>query len=202
MDFVLEIPNNISKDKCEELIKRFEEDTRKTPGVVGYPSRVSTIKKSIDLMISLHKDWKDLDNYLHKQLGEGLKKYKEHLSKLGVGGILDSIFSEGNITDTGYQIQKTTLGEYYGWHSDSCVRDKRFLTFLWYLTDHDDLSEGGRTAFHPCAGDGGKLIVPEQGKLIIFPATWTYLHSGLVFSPRDENKIKYICTGWLHSPDA
>ena len=202
MDFVFELPNNLSKDKCEEIIKRFEEDPKKGLGVVGYSGRVCSVKKSIDLMISPHTEWKDIDEYLHTQLVEGVEKYREHLSKCGVGGILDYIFERGNVTDTGYQIQKTTLGEYYGWHSDSSVKDKRFLTFLWYLTDHDSLAEGGRTAFHPCAGDGGKLIVPEQGKLIIFPATWTYLHSGLVFSPKDESRIKYICTGWFHSPDA
>lgn len=202
MDFVFELPNSLSKEKCEEIIKLFEEDTRKGPGVVGRPAKVCTIKKSLDLMISPHKEWKDLDEYLHTQLAEGVKKYREHLSKLGVGGILDFIFDRGNVIDSGYQIQKTTLGEYYGWHSDSSVSDRRFLTFLWYLTGHDSLSEGGRTAFHPCAGDGGKLVVPEQGKLIIFPATWTYLHSGLVFSPSDKSRIKYICTGWLHSPDA
>ena len=30
MDFVYEIPNNLSDEKCEEIIKRFDADDRKT----------------------------------------------------------------------------------------------------------------------------------------------------------------------------
>jgi len=69
------------------------------------------------------------------------------------------------------------------------------VTFLWYLTTHDPIAHGGGTAFHPLAGDGGKIVVPERGKLILFPATWTYIHMGL---PLFRGDPKYICTGWLH----
>ena len=34
---------------------------------------------------------------------------------------------------------------------------------------------------------------PEEGKLVIWPSDWTYLHRGLP-SP---NETKYIATGWL-----
>ena len=202
MDFVLEIPNNLSKEICEDIIKRFEKDSRSSRGVVGIDGSIRPIKKSLDLMISAYqKEWSDIDEYLHKQLGKGIEKYKEHLKKIGVGYALAHVLDGGAINDTGYQVQKTVQGEFYSWHSDSCAKDGRFLTFLWYLTTHDNIQEGGQTGFHQCVGDGGKLVVPEQGKLLIFPATWTYLHSGLAFAPTDENNIKYICTGWLHSPN-
>ena len=62
MDFVLEIPNNLSKEVCEDIIKRFEKDSRKTPGVVGDVASIRPIKKSLDLMISAYKDeWSDID---------------------------------------------------------------------------------------------------------------------------------------------
>ena len=35
MDFVLEIPNNLSDEMCEQMIKRFEEDHRKKKGYDG-----------------------------------------------------------------------------------------------------------------------------------------------------------------------
>ena len=41
----------------------------------------------------------------------------------------------------------------------------------------------------------GIKIQPEQGKLLIFPAVWSYIHRG--FPPKTETK--YICTGWIHT---
>ena len=61
------------------------------------------------------------------------------------------------------------------------------ITYLFYL---NTIEEGGETEFI----DGTK-IKPETGKLLIFPATWTYEHRGNV--PISSNK--YICTGWLYN---
>jgi hypothetical protein len=63
----------------------------------------------------------------------------------------------------------------------------RALTFIWYL---NDVTDDGYTEFID-----GTRIQPETGKLLIFPATWTYLHRGV--SPKTETK--YICTGWIYS---
>lgn len=192
MDFVLEIPNNLSKEKCEDMIKRFEADSAKRPGstLSGFTENV---KSSTDLPISSLDEWKDIDNYLFNQLKEGLEKYKCHLIKKGYR---DLRYFHQNTEDGGYQMQKTDVGQYYSWHDDALMENGRFLTYLWYLTSHDHISQGGGTAFHSLAGDGGRIINPEQGKLLIFPATWTYIHMGL---PLTQGKPKYICTGWMHS---
>jgi hypothetical protein len=58
------------------------------------------------------------------------------------------------------------------------------------------MEHGGGTAFHPKI-DGGKIVSPERGKLLLFPATWTYIHMGL---PLIKGDPKYIATGWLCSP--
>ena len=87
--------------------------------------------------------------------------------------------------DTGYQIQKTQPGDYYIWHHDQTT--SRLVTFIWYL---NDVKDDGYTEFID-----GTRIQPEAGKLIIFPATWDFLHRGV--SPKTE--IKYICTGWVHA---
>ena len=85
----------------------------------------------------------------------------------------------------------------YEWHNDfhllgtsiGDADDKsgtcRILTYLFYLNTID---EGGETEFI----DGTK-IKPEKGKLLIFPATWPYVHKGNM--PVSSNK--YIVTGWL-----
>ena len=65
---------------------------------------------------------------------------------------------------------------------DSC----RIVTFLFYL---NDVEEGGETFFY-----NGK-VKPEAGKLILFPATWTYNHKGNMPISND----KYIVTGWFYN---
>jgi Rps23 Pro-64 3,4-dihydroxylase Tpa1-like proline 4-hydroxylase len=82
-------------------------------------------------------------------------------------------------------------GEYI-YHDDASIEPEdnryRVLTYIWYLNDVDI---GGETEFF-----GGKLkIKPETGKLLLFPACWTYPHKGCV--PVSDNK--YIITGWVYS---
>ena len=192
MDFVLEIPNSLSSEKCEQMIKRFEGDDRKRRGVTAGANPEQSVKKSMDLTFSGLEGWKDIDEYLQKQLTKGVDKYKEHLMK--EVGSLDWV--DYMLEDTGYQIQKTTKGEYYSWHKDGIMSQKRIFTFLWYLNDIDPIKDGGGTAFHPSI-DGGKVVKPEQGKLLLFPATWTYLHMGLPLITEEKNK--YICTGWIRT---
>ena len=79
MEYILEIPNSISQHKCKEIIRRFEDDTRKLPGVAGTPSTIQPVKKSLDLGISGRGEWADIDKLLHSELNRGLEKYKELL---------------------------------------------------------------------------------------------------------------------------
>ena len=197
MDFVYELPNNLSDEKCEEMIKRFEADDRKKRGVT-LAEDDNEHKKSMDLHLSDLDEWKDIDEYLNQQLKIGIKEYMSHLIDSGYGN-LQRFYSAADCHDSGYQIQKTVIGEYYSWHDDSHTKSNRFLTYLWYFSSHDPLLDGGGTAFHPTVGGGGKVIKPVRGKLLIFPATWTYTHMGL---PLVRGNPKYICTGWMHSSNA
>ena len=81
--------------------------------------------------------------------------------------------------------QNTGIFEY---HDDfSMDNDKfRILTFLWYLNDVD---VGGETEFF----DEIK-IKPKQGRLLVFPCAWPYIHKGNI--PLSSNK--YIITGWVY----
>ncbi len=126
-------------------------------------------------------DWKSYDQAFFKSLNGGLKKYirflpEEYMKHRALSEL-------GN--DTGYQIQRTQPGDYYIWHHDQTT--SRLVTFIWYL---NDVKDGGYTEFID-----GTRIQPEAGKLIIFPATWDFLHRGV--SPKTETK--YLCTGWVHA---
>ena len=132
-------------------------------------------------------NWKDIDDIFHKLISECLKNYYDHLNEK----IIFKYFTTGEnlyippnreVTDTGYQIQKTLPHQGYVWHQDYMTR--RLITFIVYL----NTVEEGWTQFM-----NGDQISPKAGRAVMFPATWTYIHQG--YPPR---QTKYLMTGWLH----
>ena len=179
-DFIYIQKDALPKSFCDNVIQKFELDDRKRQGQVGSGVRLE-IKRSCDLSITGKEDWESYDQAFFKSLNDALKEYlrfipEEYLQSRALGRFED---------DTGYQIQKTQPGDYYIWHHDQTKT--RLVTFIWYL---NDVKDDGYTEFID-----GTRIQPEAGKLIIFPATWDFLHRGV--SPKTETK--YICTGWVHA---
>ena len=183
-DFILSLPNSLDSSFCKKVIKRFENDPRKEPGTTGDEQLLNpSTKQSTDLHISDISGWKDIDDKLCSALSHGMSTWYDTFAVEGSGYYSCSFPT----FDNGYKIQRTEPGQYYSWHHDFMVEGGlRFLTYIWYLNDID---EGGYTEF--C---DGTQIKPEEGKLILFPATWTYSHRG--FPPK--NQTKYIVTGWVH----
>jgi hypothetical protein len=180
--FIFEIENNLENNICDSIIDRFENDPRIRPGVTGGGLNLN-VKKTNDLLISNLKEWEDIDKILCKQLNIGLQKYLNMLREM-----CDHVWFDSSIKDVGYQIQRYIKNDgFYIWHHDFLNynnNDYRVITFIWYL---NDVNEGGETYFL-----NGKII-PKKGKLVLFPATWNYLHKGNM--PISNNK--YIITGWL-----
>jgi hypothetical protein len=181
--------NTLSSDFCRYVINRFENDERKHQGLIGFSRRTSPDKKSVDLNISYHNDWADVDNVFFKSLNENFKEYIEHCNQHN-SYFPHAFFCadmEESTKDSGYQIQRTKPGEYYKWHHDGWIENKflRVINYTWYL---NDVKNDGYTEF-----SNGMRINPEEGKMLIFPSTWTYVHQGV--PPKSE--VKYICTGWL-----
>ena len=183
--------NVLPSDFCNHVIDKFENDIRKRSGVSGYERKEMPQKKSVDLNISFLPEWKDEDDIFYNSIKKNFIEYTKHCNNYY--GCMDGAYvgDEHNIDknqiDSGYQIQRTNPGEYYKWHHDGLIENKfiRLVTYIWYL---NDIKEDGYTEF-----SNGMKIQPEQGKLLIFPATWTYIHQG--FPPKSETK--YICTGWI-----
>lgn len=185
---IFQVHNSLSKSFCDHLINKFEQDDNKGPGVVASggsftEGNISSIKKSTDLYLT-RPTWTDEIQLLTSSLDKGIVQYHDtYLKDYNVDYFQHTTY-------IGFQIQRTNPGEYYKWHHDFASIDpkygNRLITYIWYL---NDITSGGQTEFY----DGTK-IVPETGKLLLFPATWTYLHQGLP----PEKEIKYIVTGWFY----
>ena len=146
--------------------------------------------------MTMYPEWQEEDSIFHDTVQYAIRKYNEHINaKIPLISRTTDIPVEldatktahgDTITDQGYQIQKTMPGEGYTWHNDFSVnRDNgiRHLTFIFYLNSVDE----GWTQFY-----NGDQVQPQTGRLVVFPATWTYTHQG--YPPKQE---KYIVTGWI-----
>lgn len=175
----------ISAKMCKSIIAKFNADERKSPGLTGAGYQPKA-KRSTDLIISGKEEWKEEDALFFDVLAKNHPTYQTHVDKAMNGESSIQIFGTPDVKDSGYQVQKTVPGEEYIWHHDSVTADAytRVLTYIWYL---NDVPEGGETEFYD-----GTLIQPKRGRMVLFPATWTFMHRG-----RTPASDKYIVTGWM-----
>jgi hypothetical protein len=189
MEFIYEIEDVIDKKTCEDIIKRFELDKRKVRGITS--GGMSTgIKVSIDLPIGrqvMAPQWSDVTHKIVNKVNNCLKKYFKYLyeNKITKG----DPFDKNTLFIGPPQIQKTEKGGYYRWHHDG--ECGRIITYILYLNDVEE-GIGGTTDFM-----NGKSVQPKAGKLIFFPATWSYIHRG----KKLEKGEKYILTNFIYSND-
>jgi hypothetical protein len=179
---------------CKQLIDLFElPDTLKLPGKVGPKLNINanlkhTLEYKIQSTISPESQWYGIDSVINSILSPTINDY--------IAEINTNIpfIRHNELVDTGFQIQKykANEGHYKAYHNDFAIFDEnpeyyRILTFIFYLNDVD---EGGETEFW-----GKYKVKPVTGRLVIFPASWTYPHCGLMPISHD----KYIITGWIYA---
>lgn len=173
--------NSLEPDFCKRLINKFNKDERKKKSSVYTDSNETVIDENVrqsqELNISFLEDWREEDSIFFNSLSKHLNDYMHYVT--------EKYYKAPHIeSDSGYQIQKTAPGGFFTWHVDAGGSEvKRKLTYIWYLNSCKE----GNTEFI-C----GESIKPETGKLIIFPATWPYVHRGT-----PPKTTKYICAGWL-----
>ena len=196
--------NALSDSFCDHIIKKFEEnpDFHALHPKTSYETRLIIkggleklkghvgAKYTTEMLFNENKEeLKYEDTYVSQQLGRYLVKY---FNELDLSGEAKGLI--GN-SDSGYQMQKYTKNEgRYIFHHDFSVEFKRrdegnqigyrTLTFLFYL---NDVEEGGETTFPEFK------VKPKKGSLLLFPATWNYVHSANIPKSND----KYIITGWM-----
>ena len=178
--FIFEKQNALPLDICNEMIRRFEEDTgNQYPGRIGQTfTEDQSMKRSTDLVTSGKENWKDLDQELFRSLGQAIVEFREAFP-----------FFRGAFKDNGYAIQRTNPGEFYHWHIDGGSHEfaDRQLVAVWYLNDVE--GPGGETEF----SYQDVKVKPQAGKLCLFPPFWTHEHRGVTL----EKGVKYIATTWV-----
>ena len=182
----------------------FDSDENKYQGVT-YQGLNKNIKDTEDLIIpnipeksGLDK-WNKIHKFLEKELAKNIKEYVKMLdNNVNMNHekenttLLYNTFNSDKLTNENFMIQRYTKQKgRYIYHNDFLSnweqKKYRVVTFLWYL---NTVEEGGETEFW-----GTHKIKPEAGKLLLFPASWTFPHRGKMPISSD----KYIITGWLYS---
>lgn len=181
--FIFVQKDSLSKDLCERIIQKFENDTENQyTGIVGSQvnNRVDTsLKRSTDLFISVAEGWEDIDTEIFEAFQKTLLKFSK----------MYPYFERICPNDKGYRIHRTEPGEFYHWHveNDGPTYSDRQLVALWYLNDVE--SPGGETEFKY----QNVKVSPSQGTLVLFPAAWTHEHRGCEVL----NGTKYTIVSWV-----
>tara|TARA_R100000458_G_C8215981_1_gene201922 strand:+ start:315 stop:905 length:591 start_codon:yes stop_codon:yes gene_type:complete len=186
-DLIWVKPKSLSPSFCKKLIKKFDEEPDKYDGCVGFDRVDKTVKDTKDYVIPHQgSSWKEEDTTLYNALKKGLSEYQTYLYNISPAFKLGNI----NLIDGGYKLQRYEPNGFYNWHNDFIIdqRGSRVYVFMWYLNTLRKKDEG-YTEFL----DGTKLQ-PKCGSLVIFPATWTYVHRG--YPPQVR---KYLCNGWIYA---
>lgn len=192
--------HSLASEVCIDIIQLYENEkpTSKHEGLT-LSGVNKTIKDTVDLIIPLNDEkWYKYHKLLNNELSINLKKYMSTLNNNEDFKNIDQLskqtyifFENTKLLSNIFMIQKYTknVGKYI-YHNDFRIdlieKKYRIITFLWYL---NTVEEGGETAF----GEDLK-IKPEMGKLLLFPASWTYPHAGKMPISND----KYIITGWIY----
>tara|TARA_B110000967_G_C18882031_1_gene561631 strand:+ start:418 stop:1014 length:597 start_codon:yes stop_codon:yes gene_type:complete len=180
--------NSISCELCNDIINLFEQEDKRYEGMT-LNGVDKNFKDTTDFIIPHGEErWDKITKLMNKELVANVvgyvKKYNNKINETY------NLFNVDKLTVDSFQIQKynKNVGKFEYHHDGACnyhKEKKRVLTFMWYLNDVED---GGETEFWSSYN-----IKPEAGKLVLFPASWTFPHCGKTPISND----KYIITGWL-----
>lgn len=200
-NYLYENKNSLSLELCNHIIYKFELEN-KNEGVTTSGLN-KNVKDTDDFTLPCPntdgwEKWSRINNFLQKEIEINVKEYLniltnnvEKKNKIENSTAKFNILTSNFLSNNTFLIQRYIKNQgRYVYHNDfACnftTRKYRVITFIFYLNTID---EGGETEFW-----GTYKVKPEAGKLILFPATWTFPHRGMM--PISSNK--YIITGWLY----
>tara|TARA_R110002050_G_scaffold194910_1_gene329750 strand:- start:28 stop:672 length:645 start_codon:yes stop_codon:yes gene_type:complete len=188
---IFEMRNVYTAKECQAFIDYHKTSPNQIPGLVLNNKtglcRVNNNKKTTDVTIGLYdKHTRDLIQIYKDGLQKVCREYVKHLNDINKDGRLSHLFV-GEIS--GPQIQRTSKGGFFHWHSDD--NKERKLAIIVYLNDIDE-KNGGSTEFN-----SGRKVQPETGKVLMFPTTDLHLHRGNTIL---NGPSKYIISAFVLVP--
>ena len=170
--------NVLPEEHCKTLIEKFE--SNKDQQVA---TDLNNHRHFTEININQHSDWNNMVNGLYQTLRPYVDRYKQDCNikekqwpdKYGFEQIR---FKRYLPNDKDEFKEHVDVGDYNS--------ARRFLVFFLYLNSNFD----GRTSF----SEYDLEVWPKAGRLLMFPPTWTYLHTG--HKPKLESK--YIIGSYLH----
>ena len=186
-NFIMEYPNFVSAEYCNEAINYFNKMNHAGFGVdrKSYGRKPHNVS---DTAVILHDEESLKFNgtsELNRIFIEAFFKdaYTKYIDKYS---IIDN-FPPHSIYFN--KLQKSTVGEgYHMWHCEDSSRESstRILTYILYL---NDVVDGGETEFlyYP------RRVKARAKKLVLFPGSFTHTHRGNAPLSND----KYVLTGWV-----
>lgn len=170
-------------DFCRSVIRRFEADPHKTVGKIGDGTKEGAvrpdIKSTMEIMLNdTRPDWNDVLQQVTASLRALLPRY---MAQWRAAFPVDIRTEE-------FRVARYLPGEQFNYHSDNIGGSfTRVITAQWFL---NDVATGGATEF-PWQN---MAVQPREGRLMLAPVGWTYLHRGAppVSGP------KYIIITQLH----
>lgn len=183
MDFIEIYDRSLSKEECSKIISIFESNSdHHNLGAVGGGQYNPKIKRSVNLDLTTNPNSnrpfdRSISNIIAPPLKKCTEKYKKKYQ------YLKNIFYWSIQED--YNMQRFDRGD--GYFSIHCEADgyacHRVLAWMIYLNN----AKSG-TKFY----NQNRVIRARTGRLVIWPAGWTHVHSGVI--PNLDSK--YLITGW------
>ena len=184
--------NFIPKELCDDIIQRFENDTKKVQSAIKDTNKIVL---DLERRNSFHLNVKDMNNSSHIEdnlkckLKDAINIYKREFCNYfkrynEIPEFINKvIFSDRDVEITDVLIQRVTPKSQFRWHTDESINSSH--TCIIYLNDIDN-DDGGATEF-AC----GRKVQPKAGKILIFPAVWSNVHRGSFV-----HKPKYMITAY------
>ncbi len=175
--FIEEYANAVPLDLCERIIAYFEASPALMPSVVRVQG-VDVVKAIRSGTLLKEKNggeaWRAIHAALIPALQSSMKSYVLKYPGLA------TLASTDELECTPPLIERVQPGQGFDWHNDQTgCSSERVVAGLLYLRS---IAAGGHTEFaHQNAG-----VVPEAGKIVLFPPFWTHYHRGV--SPASESK--------------
>jgi len=170
----------LSAEFCRNVVDRFENDPRKTRGMVGEGTFRPDFKGTTEMDFNeISQGWEDVIQTVDQSLMYYLRRYMQKWSEA---------FTTVEIHHEGFRMARYDPGQQFDWHSDNMGDSfTRVITALWYL---NTVQEGGETEYKWLDAS----IKPIEGRLMLCPVGWPYFHR----SAPPVTGPKYIIITQLH----